>query len=237
MSKGFFVTGTDTGVGKTIVSAALISALRTNGINACGMKPVETGCKKIDGMVVPSDGAFLRKAAGMNDAIRNITPYCFETPAAPFIASGIEGRNVEIALIRKKFQGLQKKYQAVIVEGIGGIMVPLMQNYFVIDLIKELGLPVIVVARPDLGTINHTLLTVNYALKEGARVAGIILNFSSRPKDTPAERTNPSAIRKLCPVQLLGAFPHLENLKNETIQKAALMHIDTKTLLSHCLKQ
>lgn len=231
MPDGFFVTGTDTGIGKTVVSAALIKTLRANGINACAMKPVETGCKRINGALIPSDGAFLKQIAFMDDPIEHITPFCFETPAAPSVASEIEKRDIDIRLIRERFQGLQKKYQAVIAEGVGGLLVPIKRDYFVINLVRELALPLIVVSRPSLGTINHTLLTVNYALKEGIKVAGIIINFNSRPDNTVAEETNPMVLEKLSPVPVIGTFPYLENLEDETIEKAALKHLDRKILL------
>lgn len=231
MPNGFFVTGTDTGIGKTVVAGALIMALRAKGINACGMKPVETGCKRINGTLIPSDGTFLKQIARMDDPIEHITPFCFETPAAPSVASEIEKGDIDIRLIKERFQNLQKKYQTVIVEGVGGLLVPIKNDYFVIDLVRELALPLIVVSRPSLGTINHTLLTVNYALKEGIKVAGIIINFSNRPENTAAEKTNPAVIRKLSPVPVIGTFPYLENLENDTIEKAALTNICAEIIL------
>lgn len=231
MPNGFFVTGTDTGVGKTVVAGALIMALRAKGINACGMKPVETGCKRINGTLIPSDGTFLKQIARMDDPIEHITPFCFETPAAPSVASEIEKRDIDISLIKERFQNLQKKYHTVIVEGVGGLLVPLKRDYFVIDLVRELALPLIVVSRPSLGTINHTLLTVNYALKEGIKIAGIIINFSNRPENTAAEKTNSAVIRKLSPVPVIGTFPYLENLENDTIEKAALTNICAEIIL------
>ncbi len=231
MPNGFFVTGTDTGVGKTVVAGALIMALRARGINTGGMKPVETGCKRINGTLIPSDGTFLKQIALMDDPIEHITPFCFETPAAPSVASEIEKKDIDIRLIKERFQNLQKKYQTVIAEGLGGLLVPLKRDYFVIDLVRELALPLIIVSRPSLGTINHTLLTVNYALKEGIKVAGIIINFSNRPENTAAEKTNPAVIRKLSPVPVIGTFPYLENLENDTIEKAALTNIRTEIIL------
>lgn len=231
MPIGFFVTGTDTGVGKTVISAALIKTFQAKGINACGMKPVETGCKRINGTLIPSDGTFLKQIARMDDPIERITPFCFETPAAPSVASEIEKRDIDIRLIKERFQELQKKYQTAIVEGAGGLLVPLKRDYFVIDLVRELALPIIVVSRPSLGTINHTLLTVNYALKEGIKVAGIIINFSNRPENTAAEKTNPAVIRKLSPVPVIGTFPYLENLEDDAIEKAALTNICAEIIL------
>lgn len=231
MARGFFVTGTDTGVGKTVIAGALIKALQARGINACGMKPVETGCRRIDGILHPADGMFLKKAAKMNEDISQITPFCFETPAAPLAASEREGRAVDISTIIDKFNALLKTYGSVVVEGIGGILVPIKRDYFVIDLIKELGLPVLVVTKPSIGTINHTLLTVKYALKEGIRVSGIITNFSRASENTIAEQTSLGMLKQLSPVPTILAFPYLSDLTYKTLEAAALKHLDTRILL------
>ena len=233
MSKGFFITGTDTGVGKTVVAGALIAAIRAQGVNVCGMKPVETGCSRVGSNLYPPDGMFLKKAAAMEENIHQITPYCFETPVAPSLASEMESRTVRIDAIMEKFHSLLKTYHAVVVEGAGGILVPIRKDYFVLDLIRELGLPVIVVARPGLGTLNHSLLTVNYALREGVRVAGIVVNFTRRPEGTVAENTNPLLLRQLSPVPVMGVFPYLDNLENVTLEKAAMKYLDLEIIRSH----
>jgi dethiobiotin synthetase len=226
MNRGFFITGTDTGVGKTVIAAAIIRVIRAQGMNVCGMKPVETGCPRIGNTLYPSDGMFLKKASGMEETITHITPYCFETPVAPSLASEMEGKMVNVDIIIQEFLSLVKRYNAVVVEGIGGILVPIKRDYFVIDLIRDLRLPLIVVSRPSLGTLNHTLLTVNYALKQGIAVSGIIVNFT-RPSDaTVAENTNPLVLQQLSPVPVLGTFPYLDNLENETIEKAALRYLN-----------
>ncbi len=230
MARGFFIAGTDTGVGKTVIAGAVIKAIHALGINACGMKPIETGCSVIGSSLYPSDGMFLKKVAGMDENINQITPYCFETPVAPSLASEMEGRPVNIDSIIEKFHDLLQRYQAVVVEGVGGILVPIRKDYFVIDLIKELGLPVIVVARPTLGTLNHTLLTVNYALKEGIRVSGVVVNFTRRSEGTVAENTNPLILRQLCPAPVLGVFPYLDNLETQTIEKNAMKYLDLEII-------
>lgn len=232
MNRGFFITGTDTGVGKTVIAAAIIRALRSHGIHACGMKPVETGCRTLDNILYPSDGMFLKKVAGMEEAVCDVTPFCFETPLAPLASSEIAGRAIDIPIIIERFNGLLKKYAAVVVEGIGGILVPIKKDYFVIDLVKELNLPLIVVARPSLGTINHTLLTVRCALNEGIKVAGVIINFNRPPDGALAEKTNPHILQRLSPVPIIGTFPYLDNLEDETIKEKALKHLDVGALLS-----
>jgi dethiobiotin synthetase len=238
MKRGFFITGTDTGVGKTVIAGALLLIIRSLGISVCGMKPIETGCMKSKSVVlkaesieskthlIPADGMFLKEIADMDDSIDVITPIRFEKPIAPFPASEIEGIPVDIEKIKKAFEDLLRKYDMAVVEGIGGLLVPLKRDYFVLDLAKDFGLPIIIVSRPGLGTINHTLLTVNYAMKEGLNVAGIILNYSRPPENTLAEETNPEVIRQICPVPILGIFPYLENKKRVTLEKTAIKSLD-----------
>jgi dethiobiotin synthetase len=231
MAKGFFITGTDTGVGKTVISAALIKAAHLLGFKACGMKPIETGCKTAVSSqqsaisskkrtLIPSDGIFLKEIADIGESINLITPIRFQNPLAPLPASEIEGTSVDLEKIQKSYTALFKNYDIVIVEGIGGLLVPIKKNYFVLDLAKDFGLPIIVVSRPGLGTINHTMLTVNYAIKEGLNVAGIIINYSRPPEGTLAENTNPGVMKKISPVPVIGIFPYLKDLESSTIERA-----------------
>lgn len=226
MPKGFFVTGTDTGVGKTIITAALIKAAHLLGHKACGMKPIETGCLREGDVYIPSDGMFIKTIAHMEETVNHVSPCCFENPLAPFPASEIEGRSVDVEKIQTAYRELSKKYDVIIVEGIGGLLVPVTRDYFVLDLAKDLGLPVIVVSKPGLGTINHTMLTVTHAIKEGLDVAGIIINYSLPPENTPAEKTNPDVLKKVSPVPLIGIFPYLKDLESNTIERAVLKHLD-----------
>lgn len=212
--KGVFITGTDTGVGKTVVSAVLIRALISRGIYAGAMKPLETGCRRAGtGELMPADGMFLKETAAMDDSIDLVAPVCFEQPLAPMVASEIENKPVGLDSIRRAYKALSDKYDFMVVEGAGGLLVPIMREpspFFMIDLIKDLGLPVIVVARRTLGTINHTLLTVNYALREGLEVAGVIINQSTPHDNTVSSETNPAALAALCPVPILGMVPHMD---------------------------
>ena len=232
MARGFFISGTDTGVGKTIVTAALIRCMRAKGIRAGAMKPIETGCSRVGDVLYPHDGIFLKRAAGMDESFQHISPYRFETAAAPLTASEEEGAEIDIKVIRDQFDLLAKAYKPVIVEGVGGILVPIRRDYFVIDLIRDLELPLIVVATPFLGTINHTLLTVNHAIDRGVAVAGIIINFSRPPDGAISEETSPALIQRLSGVPLLGIFPYLRSVENETLEKAALKHLDIEPVLN-----
>lgn len=228
--KGFFITGTDTGVGKTIIAGALIKVLCHLGVKTGAMKPVETGCVREGEILLSSDGMFLKQMAQMQESVIQVSPCCFESPLAPLAASELEKRSVSVTAIKKAFYGLYTHYDAVIVEGIGGLMVPLKMNYFVVDLAKEMGLPLIVVAKPGLGSINHVMLTVNYALKEGLRVAGIILNYSLPPENSLAEETNPQLLKQICPAPLIGIFPYLRNRDENVIEKTAQKNLDLEII-------
>lgn len=232
--KGFFVTGTDTGVGKTIIAGVLIKTFNVLGLKTGGMKPIESGCVREGGVLIPSDGMFLKQTANMQEPITLITPCCFEHALAPLPASEIEKKHISIPDIRKAFYSLYKNYQTMIVEGVGGLMVPLKKNYFVVDLAKELGLPLIIVAKPGLGTINHSMLTVNYALKEGLAVAGLIINYCHPAENSLAEETNPQLLEQISPVPIIGIFPHLNNRDDDTIL-TAMKNLDMELLQKYII--
>lgn len=235
MAKGFFVTGTDTGVGKTIITAALIKAAHILGFKACGMKPIETGCKRGENSegnnsLIPTDGTFLREITGTGESIDLITPIRFENPLAPLPASEIEDKPIDLDKIKTAYKELSNRYDVVIVEGIGGLLVPIKRGYFVIDLAKDFGLPIIVVSKPGLGTINHTMLTVNYAINKGLDVAGIIINYTQPPERTLAENTNPDIIRRLSPVPVIGIFPYLKDLESRTIERGVVKSLNLEII-------
>jgi dethiobiotin synthetase len=230
MAKGFFITGTDTGVGKTIITAALIKASSLLGFRTCGMKPIETGCLREGDILIPSEGMFIKTVAHMEETVNHISPCCFEEPLAPLPASEIEGTPVDFEKIRKEYVALSQKYDAVVVEGIGGLLVPIRKDYFVLDLARDFGLPVIVVSRPGLGTINQTMLSVNYAIKEGLTVAGIIINYNRPPEGSPAENTNPDVIKKISPVPIIGIFPYLKDLEETTIERAVVKSLNLEII-------
>jgi dethiobiotin synthetase len=226
MSKGIFVTATDTGVGKTVAAAALIRSLRLAGIKAGGMKPFETGLALEAGELVSADGAFLRRAAEMDDSMELVTPQRFETPLSPYVASAREGAPVCLDSVFNAYERLSRKYEFMVVEGAGGILVPILRRqgddtsvYYMIDLIRDLKLAAVVVVRPLLGTINHTLLTVSRLLDEGVSVAGIIVSHSEPPQGSVAEETNVQALEELCPVPLIAELPYIGEVTIEKIDK------------------
>ncbi|MCS7163773.1 MAG: dethiobiotin synthase [Thermodesulfovibrio sp.] len=239
MKAGYFITGTDTGVGKTIVTAAILRSFIKKGLKIGAMKAIETGCINKDGILLPSDGMLLRDMAEMNDSLDLITPIKLENPLSPLVASRIENIDIDIDKIFKAFETLKKKYDYILVEGVGGLMVPINKEekkksiyYFVRDLIKDMGLPVILVTRPTLGTINHTLLTLEALKNKKIPVKGYIINFSEPPKNDIAEKTNPQILKELIDIPCLGIFPYLTELSKDKIGETAIKNFDINALIS-----
>jgi len=206
--RGIFITGTDTGVGKTYVATALAGAFRSNGIDAGVMKPAETGCRSHKGELVPQDALRLIHAAGARDRLNLVNPYRFRKPLAPAVAAEIEKRRIDPAKIMTAYRLLVRRHDFMIVEGAGGIMVPLSRKYLYLDLAQAMKLPVLIVARPGLGTINHTLLTISALKQRKVHVAGIVINYALDQRPGPAERTSPSAIQDISRVAVLGTLTH-----------------------------
>lgn len=212
--KGIFVTGTDTGVGKTIVAAGIVAALKEKGIDVGVMKPIATGDKKIS-----QDAVFLKKAADADDPLELINPVCFKEPVAPMVAARLEKRKIDIEKIKCAFQELQKRHDFLVVEGIGGVLVPIKKDYFVADLILDLGLPCVIVARLGLGTINHTLMTIEALGDRGIEIIGIIFNDATgRSSKDKSIATNPRIISEITGLPILGLVPKLKNLKFQNIK-------------------
>jgi dethiobiotin synthetase len=213
-AKGIFVTGTDTGVGKTAISGGIAGALASVGYDVGVMKPVQSGSLP-DGSrntgLISQDASFMLKAAGIStddaesDYIDLACPLRLKAPLAPSVAAELENHAIDIDLIKEAYDSLCSRHDIVIVEGIGGITVPITNEFLVKDLIKLFDIPALIVARPDLGTINHTFLTVEYARMHNIYVGGIIINGYTG-KDT-AERTNPDVISELTGISELYTVP------------------------------
>lgn len=209
MSKGIFITGTDTGVGKTIVAATLALVLRMKGVRVGVMKPITSGCREEDGRLVSDDAELLCTAAGIA-CNGDTAPYLLREPLAPAEAAKRDGVWIDFSRIKECYERLAAAYDVVIVEGAGGLMVPLAGGLLVADLARELALPLVVVARPGLGTINHTVLTCLCARQVGLEVAGVIINdYPEQPG--LAEQSAPHHIGSLCGAPVLGLWPHRED--------------------------
>jgi dethiobiotin synthetase len=191
LTRGLFVTGTDTAVGKTVVACALLRALRRRGVDAVGMKPVETGV----GPEGPLDAIALRDAAGSADPLELVCPQRYALPAAPSVAAAAEGRVVDLVGIEAAFRGLAARHDCVIAEGAGGLLVPLTETACMADLARSFSLPLLVVTRGRLGTINHTLLTLEAAHRRRLPVAGVVASHGPQPL-SPADRSNLDHLRR-----------------------------------------
>jgi dethiobiotin synthetase len=205
---GFFITGTDTGVGKTLIAGAIARALSLQGRRVGVMKPFESGCRRNGDTLVPADALYLRNMAGSQDDLALICTYAFERPLAPGVAARLEHVSISLEKVQEIYSQLSAQHDIMLVEGAGGLMVPISEEQLIIDVVRLLQLPLIIVARSALGTINHTLLTVKEAQRGGIRVCGIILNKVS-PEPDEAEDTNPEVIRKFSNVPLLGQVPYI----------------------------
>lgn len=202
--KGIFITGTDTGVGKTYVAEGLIRELRKNGVDVGIMKPAETGCRAHAGRLVPADAIRLVKASGVRDSLELVNPYRFAHALAPSVAAELAGKTISPAKIVNSFRRLSQRHDFIIVEGAGGIMAPLSGKYLYLDLAAALCLPVVIVARPGLGTINHTLLTISAIKKRRLKIAGVVINYAKDRKQGLAEKTSPAALEMVSGVRVLG---------------------------------
>ena len=215
MNPALFITGTDTGVGKTVVAGGLAAALSARGHRVGVLKPVESGCPVVDGALRPEDGSFLRLMAGSRQRLSTVVPVVLSHPLAPAVAARLEGRSIDLEGLRGACRRLRSRFDLVLVEGAGGLLVPLSPDRLTADLVVSLAIPLLIVARVDLGTLNHTLLTVEAALSRGIPVAGVVLDQSRREVDSSA-RTNPGELRSLLEkpfhVPLLGTLPYLSEL-------------------------
>lgn len=214
--QGYFITGTDTGVGKTVVTAGIAANLKQRGINVGIMKPVQTGSTTTRHGLVSPDALFALTVAGIVDEMELVSPYRLKPPLAPRIAAELTGTAIDLVKINRAYRELCRRHDFMLVEGAGGIMVPITGRFLMADLIKAFDLPALIVARPGLGTVNHTLLTVEYAKSRGIHVAGIIINGLNEKEDGTAEKTNPGLIAELSGVPVIGIIPYDAGIDTDT---------------------
>jgi len=207
MKRGFFITGTDTGVGKTVVAAALAIVLRESGRDVGVMKPVASGCVRRREGLVSEDAEFLAKAAEAPETLEEISPIRFEAPLAPTVAAARAGVETDLEPMWEAWRRLRDAHEILLVEGIGGILCPVTPAMSVADLAKEFRLPLLVVARSTLGTINHTALVIEAARARGLAVAGVVINRYNHESPDLAEMTSPDEIWRVTGVRVLGLVP------------------------------
>jgi dethiobiotin synthetase len=217
MSNSLFITGTDTDVGKTVVTAGIVRWLRSRGVDAVPMKPVQTGGKLVDGQPVAPDLYYSLAASALRpdrEEINLMSPYVYEPACSPHLAGRMANHYAEIAVIKDCAGKLLARHQAVIVEGAGGVLAPLNEKETMLDLMEELAYPVILVARIGLGTINHTLLSIRALRESGLTINGVVFchNAPSDSQDCFIEEDNPLAVAQFGKVKVLGNIRFLENL-------------------------
>lgn len=234
--KTIFVTGTDTGVGKTTVSSALVAFLSLRKkLNVGVMKPFESGLSKRDKDLLPWDAICLREASGSTDDLDLISPYTFEAPLAPEVAASLENVNIDLDVVDRIYRNILTGHDLVVIEGAGGILVPIKKDFFYVDLIQRWNAPTLIVSRLGLGTINHTLLTVHLLKERGVKILGVILNNTDGLGDL-ATRTNPDVLRRHLDIPVLGIFPHMKDLLKGRVDREHMAdifteHINTEALL------
>ena len=217
MSRGLFVTGTDTSVGKTVVTAAITAVLRAEGMNVGVWKPVQSGALLGSGV---TDAERLLKITGIDERPEVVAPFTFEASLTPLLAARQAGVTFTLKELVAAGEPLIKRYEALLIEGAGGVAVPLTDDALVVNLIAELRIPALIVARSSLGTINHTLLTVSFLRHHGVPIVGIILNDGELTElhDDPSVATNAELIEHYSGLKVLGRFPHLDSeMKSETL--------------------
>lgn len=227
---GVFITGTDTGVGKTVVTAAIAAALKTHSVNVGIMKPIATGLA--DPRHHPSDPDWLMSVAGVQDPPDLVTPYRFKLPASPLVAAAHEHVSIDLARVTQAFHAVAAQHDCVLVEGIGGILVPVTAELFVVDLITRLGVPALIVARAGLGSINHTLLTLECLRSRGVPVLGLVFNHPTCPPSSDLSETVPTILR-LSGLHSFGELPYCEGLPGawHTHRDALIARLDAQGLL------
>jgi dethiobiotin synthetase len=204
--RGFFITGTDTGVGKTVVAAALARHLRDRGLRVGVLKPVTSGAVAREGRLVSEDAELLCWASGCTAHDRDMAPFLLPEPLAPSEAAARAGIEISVPSIEQAYARLTACHDVTIVEGAGGLLVPLADELLVADLAGRLALPLIIVARAGLGTVNHTLMTCECARARNLAISGIIINGMTQPP-SPAEEYAPRLIERYSGLPVLATLP------------------------------
>ncbi len=222
IKKGIFITATDTGVGKTIATLVLATLLKAKGFDVGIMKPVQCGGK---------DAHFLKTSLNLSDPDDLINPFYAPEPLSPHLAFRRAKITIDQHKIIDAYQELQKRHDIVLVEGAGGLMVPIREDYLVSDLISDLDLEAVIVSRLGLGTINHSLLTIHQMKNLGIKIRGIIFSTLNSKKPGLPEQTNPDVIKKISGVDVLGIIPYFKKTSSQEIMRTCSNTIDLKTLL------
>lgn len=227
----YFITGTDTGVGKTVVTAAIVSSLRKRGIDVGVMKPIASGLAQKAGFR-SSDAELLIESAGVTDKEDLVNPVFLPLPVSPYDATKMLNLKVDMKIVYERFEELRRAHQMLFVEGIGGIMTPITRDLFVADMIKQMGLDAIVVTRATLGTINHTVMTAQICKKYQIPVRGLVINHFDE-KGGPAEKNAPSTLHEVTGIPVLGTIPFVKDYQRpKDMEEIVEKSIDLDRLIS-----
>lgn len=207
--KAYFITGTDTGIGKTAITAGLAGSMRKLGVNVGVMKPIATGIPQKTGLK-SSDVSILVEASGTKDSEDLINPVFLPIPTSPYDATKLLSVSVDMSLISTKFTKLCSMHDVLLVEGIGGMMTPITKNFFVADMIKTMEIETIIVTRATLGTLNHTIMTYKMCKDYNIKVKGLVINNFDE-KGTAAEKNAPITLHEITGLDILGVVPFIKN--------------------------
>ncbi len=228
LMKSLFITGTDTDVGKTYVTAGLAVTLRKMGVDVGIMKPFAAGTPQKKGFK-SEDVEILSKAAQISDPENLVNPQFFKMAASPYTAAQKLKVKVKITNALSSFKKLSKLHELILVEGMGGIMTPIMKNYFVANMIKEMNLPAVIVTRTKIGTVNHTIMTCKMCEQFNIPIKGIIINnFDSNGYAVSILKRD---LQKLTGVKVLGTLPYIENLSDDSLYKNFKKNVNVKSLI------
>lgn len=228
--KAYFITGTDTGVGKTAITAGLAGSIRKMGINVGVMKPIASGTPQKTGFK-SSDVSILAEAARTKDSEDLINPVFLPIPASPYDASKLLSLPIDMPQILAKYSKLLSMHEILLVEGIGGLMTPITKKVFVADMIKAMGIEAIIVTRAGLGTLNHTVMTCRTCKDYDIKIKGFIIN-NFNEKGSAAEKNAPTTLHEITGVSILGIIPFIKDYnKIDTMIETVGKKIDLKSLI------
>ena len=228
MTRGIFVTGTDTEIGKTAITAGLAAVLKKRGIDAGVMKPISAGGR--------ADAKLLRRAARSNESLDTINPIYLRDPLSPNIAAVREERVLDLAPVFDAFDRLSKVHDYLLVEGVGGLLVPIADDFLVADLAARFDLPLLIVARAALGTINHTLLTIEAARTRGLQINSVIYNTLSLGGPDVSAQLSPGVVTRISGVPSSGTVPYDPDVDVDAVCLGGMValvevHVDVNLIL------
>lgn len=232
MGKAIFIAGTDTDVGKTFITAGLNYCFKKANYKCCSYKPIQSGGIQNNGSLISGDIEFIKKVAQVDEPYEKMNSYCLKEAVSPHLAAELENVQIDKKKILEKFNYLKEKYQYTLVEGAGGLIVPLIRDkYYIYHLIKHLNLPVLLVARAGVGTINHTSLTCEFAKHNDINIKGIIINGYT---NNFCEKDNIEIIEKITDIPIVSIMPKIKTNSLSDIKSHYQKHIDIDKIITLC---